>query len=144
MNVQVILDGKGSNVVTTRPDVTIADVSRLLHTRRIGAAPVLDAAGDLVGIISERDIVAGLATYGPEVGEMTVRRLMTQDVLHCHPSDGISEIMAIMTNRRVRHLPVIEDGRLRGLVSIGDVVKARLDEAALEVDSLRQYVLEGR
>jgi CBS domain-containing protein len=144
MNVRAILEAKGHDVVTTRPETSVAEICRLLQRRRIGAIPIVDRAGAIVGIISERDIVAGLSEHGAAVVGMTVGALMSRQVQHCRPDDGIGEIMAVMTNRRVRHLPVIEDGRLNGLVSIGDVVKARLDEAALEVDSLRQYVMEAR
>ena len=144
MNVRAILEAKGHDVVTTQPETSVAEVCRLLQRRRIGAIPIVDRAGAIVGIISERDIVAGLSEHGAAVVGMTVGALMSRQVQHCRPDDGIGEIMAVMTNRRVRHLPVIEDGRLNGLVSIGDVVKARLDEAALEVDSLRQYVMEAR
>ena len=144
MNVRAILEAKGHDVVTTRPETSVAEICRLLQRRRIGAIPIVDRAGAIVGIISERDIVAGLSEHGAAVVGMMVGALMSRQVQHCRPDDGIGEIMAVMTNRRVRHLPVIEDGRLNGLVSIGDVVKARLDEAALEVDSLRQYVMEAR
>jgi len=144
MNVQAILEAKGHDVVTTRPETSIADVCRLLQRRRIGAVPVVDDAGTILGILSERDMVAGLSEHGVAVVGLTAAQLMTRQVRHCHPDDSIGEIMAVMTNRRVRHLPVIDEGRLCGLVSIGDVVKARLDETALEVDSLRQYVMEAR
>ena len=144
MNVQAILEAKGHDVITTRPETSVAEICRLLQRRRIGAIPIVDRAGAIVGIISERDIVAGLSEHGTAVVGMTAGALMSRQVLHCRPDDGIGEIMAVMTNRRVRHLPVLDEGRLCGLVSIGDVVKARLDEAALEVDSLRQYVMEAR
>lgn len=148
MYVQSILDTKGSKVVTTHPGETIAATARLLTENRIGAALVLNGPGDgngqVVGVISERDIVAGMAKYGTRVTEMTVADLMTREVLLCRPNDSIADIMAVMTARRVRHLPVIEGDRLVGIVSIGDMVKHRLDEAAMEVDSLRQYVLAGR
>ena len=144
MNVRAILEAKGHDVVTTQPETSVAEVCRLLQRRRIGAIPIVDRAGAIVGIISERDIVAGLSEHGTAVVGMTAGALMSRQVQHCRPDDGIGEIMAVMTNRRVRHLPVLEEGRLSGLVSIGDVVKARLDEAALEVDSLRQYVMEAR
>jgi CBS domain-containing protein len=144
MNVQAILETKGHEVVTTRPETSIADVCRLLQRRRIGAVPVIDEAGRILGILSERDIVAGLSEHGAVVVGLTADALMSRQVRHCQPDDSIAEIMAVMTNRRVRHLPVIDEGRLCGVISIGDVVKARLDEAALEVDSLRQYVMEAR
>ena len=144
MNVQAILEAKGHDVVTTRPEASIAEVCRLLQRRRIGAVPVVDAAGVILGIVSERDIVAGLSEHGAAVVSLSVESLMSRQVRHCQQDDSIGEIMAVMTNRRVRHILVLDEGRLCGLISIGDVVKARLDEAALEVDSLRQYVMEAR
>jgi len=144
MHVQAILQTKGSRVVSTRAGETIAATARLLAHHNIGAAVVLDESGKLIGIISERDVVRGLAANGPTVAEQTVADHMSRAVLSCRPMDTIQDIMAVMTARRVRHLPVLEDGSLLGIVSIGDVVKHRLDEAALEVDSLRQYVLAGR
>ncbi|WP_119458969.1 CBS domain-containing protein [Rhodospirillaceae bacterium SYSU D60014] len=144
MYVQSILDRKGAEIVTTRPEETIAATARLLSEHRIGAVLVLDGSGHVAGVISERDIVSGMAKHGAGVAAMTVADLMTRDVLLCRPTDTIEEITAIMTARRVRHLPVLEDDQLVGIVSIGDVVKQRLDETALEVDSLRQYVLAGR
>jgi CBS domain-containing protein len=151
MYVQSILDTKGSEVVTTRPEETIAATARLLAKHRIGAVLVLSGdAGDgddgrrVIGVISERDIVAGMAAHGPGVADMKVSDLMTRDVVLCRPTDTIEDIMTVMTGRRIRHLPVVEEDRLVGIVSIGDVVKQRLDETAMEMDSLRQYVLSGR
>ena len=141
MHVRAILQAKGNAVVTTRPEATIAETSRLLVERRIGAVIVLDGAGTIVGVLSERDIVAGIAAHGARVTAMSVAELMTRDVVLCLPDATVEEVMAMMTNRRIRHLPVVEQGKLLGIVSIGDAVKSRLDEAALEVDSLRQYVL---
>jgi CBS domain-containing protein len=144
MHVRNILDTKGNRVTTIRPEATIAATSRLLAEQRIGAALVTDAANKIVGILSERDIVGGLARHGAAVAELTVADLMTRDVLTCSPDDTIADIMGVMTTRRVRHLPVLDDGRLAGVISIGDVVKSRLDETKLEVESLRDYVLAGR
>lgn len=144
MHVRAIVEAKGGAVVTTRPEATIGDIARLLAERRIGAVIVLDDAGTIAGVISERDIVTGLAAHGARVVDMKVAELMTRDVILCLPDATIEEVMAMMTNRRIRHLPVVEQGKLMGIVSIGDAVKSRLDEAALEVESLRQYVLSGR
>jgi CBS domain-containing protein len=144
MHVQAILEGKGTGVVTIGPQSTTAEAARLLTQNRIGAVVVLAESGEVAGILSERDIVRGFAAHGSSVADLPVSELMSRDVLTCHPSDTIDELMAVMTRRRVRHLPVVEDGALLGIISIGDVVKHRLDEAALEVDSLRQYVLAGR
>jgi len=144
MYVRDILTTKGDRVTTTRPDATIAATSRLLAQHRIGAVLVTDAADAIAGIISERDIVRGFARHGGAVADMTVADLMTRDVRTCKPDDTIADIMAVMTSARIRHLPVLNQGHLAGIVSIGDVVKYRLDETKLEVDSLRDYVLAGR
>jgi CBS domain-containing protein len=144
MHVQAILDGKGSSVITMRPEATAGDAAKLLMQHRIGAVIVLDETGDVAGILSERDLVRGFATYGAGLADRQIAEFMSRDVLTCRSADTIEDLMSVMTRRRVRHLPVVEDGALLGIVSIGDVVKYRLDEAALEVDSLRQYVLAGR
>ncbi len=144
MHVKAILESKGRDVVTARPDETVADAAERLTRHRIGAVPVLDEGGGLAGILSERDIVAGLARHGEAVTAMTVGELMSRPVRSCRPEDTIDAVMQVMTNRRVRHLPVVEDGRIVGIVSIGDVVKLRLELTEMEVNSLRQYVLEAR
>jgi CBS domain-containing protein len=144
MYVRDIIATKGGRVFTTQPGATIAAITRLLAQHRIGAVLVTDEQEQVVGILSERDIVRGLAAHGSGVVEMSVADLMTRDVLRCQPDDTIADIMGVMTARRIRHLPVMEEGRLAGLVSIGDVVKYRLDETKLEVESLRDYVLAQR
>ncbi len=144
MYVRDILSTKGGRVTTIKPDAKISATSKLLSQHRIGAVLVTDAADEIVGIISERDIVRGLASHGGSVAELSVTELMTRDVRTCGLGDTIADIMGIMTTLRVRHLPVLDDGKLAGIVSIGDVVKFRLDEAKLEVESLRDYVLAGR
>jgi len=144
MYVRDILSTKGGRVMTIKPDAQISTTSKLLSQHRIGAVLVTDATDKIMGILSERDIVRGLATHGGAVAELSVTDLMTRDVRSCGPDDTIADLMAIMTTHRIRHLPVLEDGRLVGIVSIGDVVKYRLDEAKLEVESLRDYVLAAR
>jgi CBS domain-containing protein len=144
MYVRDILSTKGGRVTTIKPDAQILATSKLLSQHRIGAVLVTDATDKMMGIISERDIVRGLAGHGADVANLTVSDLMTRDVRSCAPGDTIADIMAVMTTHRIRHLPVLEDGKLAGIVSIGDVVKYRLDEAKLEVESMRDYVLAGR
>lgn len=144
MHVQAILGNKGADVVSMRPNATILDACRLLTERRIGAVLVLDEGGRVVGVFSERDVVRRIAEQGARALDLPLAEVMTRNVLTCKPEDSVDDVMAVMTARRVRHLPVLDDGKLIGLVSIGDVVKHRLDEAALEVDSLREYVLAGR
>jgi CBS domain-containing protein len=141
MHARDILKNKGNRVFNAKAEMLVADISRMLHENRIGAVLILDAAGKIAGILSERDIVSGMAKHGAAVTTMTVASLMTREVMTCQPTDLIADIMATMTARRIRHLPVVEEGRLLGVISIGDVVKYRLDEAAHEVDSLREYVM---
>lgn len=143
MHVQAILGNKGAQIVSMSPQATIHEACRLLAEHRIGAILVLD--GDRVaGMFSERDVVRAMTEKGGAALDIPVSEVMTRDVLTCKPEDSVDDIMAVMTARRVRHLPVLAEGQLVGIVSIGDVVKHRLDEAALEVDSLREYVLAGR
>ena len=140
MTIAAILKHKGSAVASVAPTATIATLAHTLHERRIGAVLVLDAAGTLLGIVSERDIVAHLARHGAATLDMTAAELMTTGLHTATRATTVPEAMALMTTRRVRHLPVVEDGHLHGLVSIGDVVKAHADHQAQEVDSLKAYV----
>jgi CBS domain-containing protein len=143
MHVKAILAGKGGQVINARPGETIAAVAARLATNKIGALVVLDEADLLVGILSERDIVRALAKHGEGTITMTAGELMTRPVQSCQPEDTIDHVMHVMTHRRFRHMPVLEDGQLIGIISIGDVVKHRLELSEMEVDSLRQYVLEA-
>lgn len=140
MNVEAILRSKGSRVVTIGPDHTIAAALRELSSRGIGALVVSANGMRVDGIISERDIVRGLAEHGAELLRMCVGEVMTRRVVTCDPSDSLEDLMAEMTNRRIRHLPVLRDDRLCGIVSIGDVVKNRLDEVEYEARSLRSFI----
>jgi CBS domain-containing protein len=135
-----VLRNKGFNVVTTTPDSTVSQVARLLRSNRIGAVPVIDQNAALVGIISERDIVRGISDTGATVLDSAVTSLMTREVKTCTSTDAIVELMEIMTNQRIRHLPVVEGGTLKGIISIGDVVKQRLAEAHFELEELRKYI----
>jgi CBS domain-containing protein len=140
MTVAAILKRKGADVAAVGPDETIADVTRLLAARRIGAVVVMNDGGHLLGILSERDIVRALAEHGPATLHMAASALMTREVITATPRTSVAEAMAAMSGGRFRHLPVVEGGRLAGLVSIGDIVKARMDTQATEVDSLKAYV----
>jgi len=138
--VSAVLRHKGVRVITVVPDQTVASVARLLTVHRIGAAPVVDGEGRLVGIISERDIVRGVSETGASTLALLAEHLMTREVTTCSPEDQLVDLMEVMTNQRIRHLPVVQDGVLRGIVSIGDVVEQRLDEVQFEVEELRRYI----
>jgi len=140
MHVAAVLKRKGSHVVSIAPDRTTAEAVSLLIEKGIGAVLVLDGTGNIHGILSERDIVNGLSRHGADALTRRVDAVMTRDVQRCSPHDTIAEVMEVMTERRTRHLAVIEDGKLAGLISIGDVVKQRLIDANLEVETLRGYV----
>ena len=140
MTVAAILKHKGYQVTTVGPTASIAEVAEVLATHRIGAALVMDRADQLLGIISERDIVRSLAANGGHTLEMTAGQLMTRALQIASPDTTVEEAMRMMTEGRFRHLPVIDHGRVTGLISIGDVVKARIMQQAHEVDSLRAYV----
>ena len=137
MDVERILRSKGATVVTIRPDATVADLVNGLREARIGAMVVSEDGWHVDGIVSERDVVRGLAERGPEVLGLPVAEVMTRDVATCSPHDNVKVVMEQMTLRRIRHLPVVVDGTLRGIVSIGDVVKNRLDEMETETGVLR-------
>ena len=140
MNVETILRAKGRDVATIEPDATVESAVRLLASRRIGALIVSEDGRRVDGIVSERDIVQGLSDHGPGLLEQRIEDVMTRRVHTCSPEDTVGELMGRMTERRIRHLPVVEAGALCGIVSIGDVVKNRLDEVEYEASSLRSYV----
>lgn len=140
MKVHTMLARKGSTVTTIKPDDSVGTAVRLLKKNGIGAL-VVSADGDRVdGILSERDIVRALDERGSGLLEAPVSGLMTSTVKTCAPDDGIEALMTEMTRSRIRHLPVVDDGRLSGIISIGDVVKARLEELEAEASALRDYV----
>jgi len=138
--VSSVLENKGHKVITATPGATVGSVVNLLARNRIGAVPVTAPDGRLVGIISERDIIRGMGQYGAATLALTVDVLMTREVMTCAPEDRIVELMETMTLRRFRHLPVLRNGVLIGIISIGDVVKQRLEEAQSELEALRSYI----
>jgi CBS domain-containing protein len=140
MNVEAILRDKGRAVATIRPDQTINPALAALRDRNIGALVVSEDGERVDGIISERDIVRGLADHGGAFLALSVAEAMTRRVATCDPADSVADLMAEMTNRRIRHLPVVQNGRLVGIVSIGDLVKNRLDEIEYEARSLRSFI----
>ena len=145
MNVEHILASKGREVKTIRPNVSIAEALRRLRAEGIGSLVVSENGTNLAGILSDRDILDAIADHGIDILGESVRGVMTAKVFTCSRDDRVSAIMALMTKRRIRHVPVVEeDGRLCGMISIGDVVKQRLDEIQGEADALREYVTSAR
>jgi len=143
MFVSDILAAKGGLVFTVTPGTTVGQVARQLSTRRIGAVLVVDRLDRVAGIVSERDIVNVLASHGAPALELEASEIMTRNVVTCDPDDSIDQIMEAMTRRRFRHMPVVKHGELMGVVSIGDVVKARLEETRHETEALRAYIVAG-
>jgi len=143
MNVEAILRDKGSTVTTIRPSESVAAALLTLRDRNIGALVVSGDGETVDGIISERDIVHGLADHGSALLSLHVAAAMSHPVITCDPADTVADLMAEMTNHRIRHLPVVRNGRLVGIVSIGDLVKSRLDEIEYEARSLRSFIAGG-
>lgn len=142
MLVAEILKDKGGAVFSIAPDATVAEAASELNTRRVGALVVCDGER-VVGVFSERDLVRVVAEDGAEGLGRPVSERMTSDVVFAQPAEGVAVLMARMTDRRVRHLPVLRDGQLCGVVSIGDVVKCQIAEAAREAESLKSYIAAG-
>jgi CBS domain-containing protein len=140
MLVADILRSKGNRVATIAGSATVESAARRLSEERIGALVVQEAGGRIVGVLSERDIVEGMARYGGTILSTDVSAVMRRDVPTCSPGDSVLKVMATMTDRRVRHLPVVEDGELRGIVSVGDAVKHRIDEIEAEAKALHEYI----
>lgn len=142
MNVATILKAKGSDVATVNPGVMLSEAAMLLTERGIGAVVVMEDRR-VLGIVSERDIVRAVARGGAEALKAPVRDVMTTRVITCSLNDSVDELMDSMTEGRFRHLPVIENGELAGIVSIGDVVKHRIAETVMETEALRLYIATG-
>ena len=145
MNVQSILGVKGTDVVTVRDDISLADAASILRDKRIGSLVVSNDGQHIDGIISERDIVVALANHGASVLGRPVSSAMSTDVVTCRAGDAVESLMVSMTERRIRHLPVVDDDAvLGGVISIGDVVKARLGQLETENQQLYEYITQGR
>lgn len=144
MRIDGVLRAKGHEVISVAPQAILREAADLLHKHRIGALLVLDANQELIGIISERDIVGIIAERGSDALYARVDQAMSTEVVVCSPLDTVEQLMDVMTERRIRHLPVVEDGQLVGLVSIGDVVKRRLAEVRDEADVLHGYLTSTR
>lgn len=143
MTIGSILHGKPHRLISVAPDESLQAATEALTRERIGALLVLKAGGDIAGIISERDIVRAVGLQGADVLSHPVAELMTKDVICCAPEDTVDRAMAMMTERRFRHLPVREDGKIIAMISIGDVVKQKVEEAEAESQSLREYIARG-
>jgi CBS domain-containing protein len=141
MNVSTILAGKGREVVTIEPNAGLADAVHLLAEKRIGAALILGAGRHIAGIISERDVVRALAERGAAALDEPVSRTMTRKVVTCNESETVASIMERMTAGKFRHMPVVDQGRLVGMVSIGDIVKHRVQEMEHESVAMRDYIM---
>ena len=143
MNAEMILKAKGNAVITTGPESTVAEAVARMQREQIGALVVSGDGTEVVGIVTERDILHGLAEHGAALLEKTVGDIMTCEVITAAPEDDVDTLMGLMTQRRCRHVPVKADGALCGVISIGDLVKSRLQEAEREASQLRDYITRG-
>ena len=140
MHVRAILDEKGRNVLTIRPDATLQDAARMLQENRIGALVVLGLNEQIKGILSERDIVSAVARHGAEALSKTVTSVMTSNVHRCSEDATVDQVMAMMSEKRCRHIPVETNGKLAGMISIGDAVKSRIREIEFEAREIKAYI----
>ena len=140
MLVSQILKDKGDLVFTASPSDSVAAVAALLVARRVGAMVVLDERQHVAGIVSERDIVRVVAELGAEGLSHPISACMTRDVVFASPNETVDELLSRMTDRRIRHLPVLREGKLVGIVSIGDLVKRKIDETVAEAETLKAYI----
>ncbi|OUR77535.1 inosine-5-monophosphate dehydrogenase [Alphaproteobacteria bacterium 46_93_T64] len=143
MNVASILKEKGGKIITASANDDITSIAGLLYDKKIGAILIVDSSGAVLGVLSERDIVSGLARHGVICMSQKAEDLMTKNVITCAPSDTIDQVMSLMTTKRIRHLPVIKDSGLVGFISIGDIVKYRMDEVEREAAAMRDYIATG-
>lgn len=144
MQIRSILHHKGSGVATIAREATVLDSTSELARLGVGALVVSPDGGAIDGIVSERDVARAIAEYGAAALDMTVGTIMTSDVKTCGPDDTVDTLMELMTNERIRHVPVVSDGHLTGIISIGDVVKHRLSELQAEAQTLHDYIISGR
>lgn len=143
MNVAKILQGKGTAVYTIHSEVTVEEATRQLREYRVGALVTLGEVGEIVGVYSERDLVRAISTDGPSALTKPVSTYMTRAVITVGMDDTIDGLMELMTDRRIRHVPVVEGARLCGIVSIGDVVKQRIADTEFEARALKDYIAAG-
>lgn len=143
MRIADVLRSKGTLVATVAPESSVTELLAGLAEHNVGAMVVLGAEEEVIGIVSERDVVRRLHDRGPELLGRPVSEIMTTLVATCTPEDSVDHLSAVMTERRIRHVPVVVDGRLAGIVSIGDVVKTRLNELEERHDQLQAYIAQG-
>jgi len=143
MNISQILKAKGRAVATARPDAILSEIISRLAQKKIGAIVIVGAAGEVVGIVSERDVIRQLDERGAAALKEPVSLAMTASVISCQETSTLEEMMELMTQGRFRHVPVIEDGALVGIVSIGDIVKHHVAEVEMEVTAMRDYFATG-
>jgi CBS domain-containing protein len=143
MNAEMILKAKGNTVIATGPETTVAKAVAKMQREKIGALVVSGDGIEVAGIVTERDILHGLAEHGTALLEKKVGDIMTCEVITAAPSDDVDTMMGLMTQRRCRHIPVKKDGALCGVISIGDLVKSRLEEVEREANQLRDYIARG-
>jgi CBS domain-containing protein len=143
MDVAAILKQKGRAVTIATPIMTLMEVANKLAAKRIGAIVIVAARGEVAGIISERDIIRALSLVGPDCLTQPVWQSMTKKVVTCKETDTLKEVMAMMTARRFRHLPVMADDALVGIISIGDIVKHHVVEVKMETTAMREYITRG-
>lgn len=139
MKINAILATKGMNVVTIRPDQSVREAIALLNQHNIGALVVVDGSANIVGILSERDVVRR-AAHDERIFDLSVSKLMTKKVITGSPGDDLDPVLKTMTERHFRHLPIAENGKLVGIITIGDMVKARLDQYRSEIDTLHTQI----
>ncbi|WP_237568851.1 CBS domain-containing protein [Mycolicibacterium lacusdiani] len=142
MRIADVLRNKGAGVLTVSPEMTVAELLTGLATRNVGAMVVVGPDGP-IGIVSERDVVRNLHAHGAELLEHAVADIMSTDVITCTPTDSVDGVSGLMTNNRVRHVPVMDGGHLTGIVSIGDVVKTRMEELEAQQEQLEAYITQG-
>ncbi len=140
MTLADLLRGKSHDLIEIKASDCIADAATTLTDNKIGALLVQDETENIVGILSERDIVGGMGPHGADLHDVAVSELMTTDLIKCAPTDTVLEAMAMMTDRRIRHLPVFDGDDLVGFISIGDLVKCRISEVQAEAEAMRQYI----
>jgi CBS domain-containing protein len=140
MKLAELIRGKGHEIVKIKTTQNIAEAAIALTENKIGALLVEGQNGEIEGILSERDIVGGMAPHGADLHDVAVSELMTTNLIRCSSQDSVNEAMAMMTDRRIRHLPVFDGDELVGFISIGDLVKCRIMEVQSEAEALRQYI----